>query len=73
MSKRSVSLAIARPRCRFCSRAWTPAEGVSADRSYCPQCSESRRAIAAKTLGWKSLTLADMTGGYLLPRAQRPR
>ena len=71
MSKRFVNLAVARPRCRFCSRAWTPAEGVSAEQAYCQLCSASRRAIATKALGLKPLTPGDANGDYLLPRSQR--
>lgn len=73
MSKNSVNLAIARPRCRHCSRFWTPDEGVSADQSYCPLCAESRRAIAAKSLGLRPLRSGDAIQGYFLPRSLRPR
>lgn len=71
MSKRSVNLAIVRPRCRFCSRPWTPAEGVSAEQAHCPLCSESRHTVAAKAFGLRPLTPADFDGQYLLPRSRR--
>lgn len=71
MSKRSVNLAIAQPRCRFCSRPWTPTEGVSAEQVYCLLCSESRHAAAAKAFDLRPLTPADFDGQYLLPRSRR--
>ena len=71
MSKRALSLAIARPRCRNCSRPWTPAEGVSAEQAYCPLCSDSRRAAAVKALGLRPLSAADFDGKYLRPQPRR--
>lgn len=71
MSTRSVNPAIARPRCRFCSRPWTPAEGVSAEQAHCPLCSESRHAVATKAFGLRPLVSADFDGQYLLPPSRR--
>jgi len=71
MSKRSVSLSTALPRCRFCKRAWQPVEGVVATNSYCSLCSETRRAIAAKQLGLRPLNQEDVAGPYLLRRRLR--
>lgn len=71
MSTKSANLKVALPRCRHCQRYWQPDEGVLASSSYCPFCSESRRAEAAQRLGFKPLKPADENDFYLLPRALR--
>ncbi len=73
MSKNLKYFSIALPRCRHCSRPWTPDDGVSAQHSYCPLCVASRRAIATEALELKPLALTDTTHGYFLPRSLRPR
>ena len=71
MSTKSANLTTALARCRYCQRYWQPGQGVVASRSYCSYCSESRRSIAAKNLGLKSLTQADESERYMLPRSLR--
>jgi hypothetical protein len=73
MSKKSARLAAVSPRCRHCSRTWTPDEGVSADQSYCSRCSVARRTVAATALDLKPMRLTDMSDSYFLPRALRSR
>jgi hypothetical protein len=60
-----------RPKCRHCKRAWTPAHGVIATKTYCPKCSNARQARAARGFGMKPVTPADFDGPYLIPLAGR--
>lgn len=70
MSRRSVNLDIAMPRCRNCKRVWRPKDGVSADRGYCRKCSAERRAVAAAAFDLRPLPQAGLLGPYLLPSAR---
>jgi late competence protein required for DNA uptake (superfamily II DNA/RNA helicase) len=71
MGIKLVNLKLALPRCRHCQSYWQPDEGVSATITYCPSCSEFRRAEAAQRLGFKPIQSADENDLYLLPRALR--
>lgn len=59
-------------RCRYCCRSWIPTNGLSADRTYCSECSRSRQAVAAQALGLKPLAPSDAAGSYFLPRRLLP-
>lgn len=72
MSRTSPNLTLSLPRCRNCNRYWRPAASVVADAAYCKRCAKDRRATAAADLGLKRITVADLTGSYLLPRRFRP-
>ncbi len=71
MPKKSTTLEVALPRCRFCGRFWQPAEGVSASHSYCDACADERRAAAFIAFGGNALDAKQTMGAYLLPRHLR--
>jgi hypothetical protein len=71
MPKKSTTLDVALPRCRFCGRSWLPAEGVSASHSYCDVCADERRAAAFVAFGACAPDAHSTMGSYLLPRHLR--
>lgn len=71
MRRKSTTLHVTAPRCRFCGRFWLPAEGVLASQSYCESCSSERQASALMMFGGRVETATDDSGAYLLPRHLR--
>jgi hypothetical protein len=61
----------AHTKCRFCSAPLIPATGVVAAKSFCGQCRKERRQVAKKVLALKPISLRDLDGDFLLPRALR--
>jgi hypothetical protein len=72
MSRRKPSnLSLSLPRCGNCGRHWQPASGIVSDSAFCRTRARERRTRATSALGLKSITSADLAGGYLLPRELR--
>lgn len=72
MAKKSTTLRLSLPQCRFCGRYWKPQVGVNASQAYCARCRKERKTQAASALSFSVLKLeGEALDRYLLPRRLR--
>jgi hypothetical protein len=62
---------LSRPTCRACGRRWKPRISAVASQEFCRACRKKRLDTVRRSLSLRPISLNDLEGPYLLPRALR--